>query len=337
MRLVGNRLTVMPLNPAIELALPLIKKYEGCRLEAYLCPANVWTIGYGSTWFNKSRVKKGDTLPSEQAAEKLLIDQLGLSFLPNLIRIPFWSEMSPNQQAALISFAWNMGANFYGASGFNTITQRLATKDWERVPEALALYVKAGGKALWGLIKRRKEEGELWSKDLNAPAKEVEVIHYFLEFSMSLDGDSTLEGGRLVLRSITESGGREHVVWIATSSVANKQKPEDFHQRGGPIPPAYRLNIKLPAPSWTVETTPLYLPAVKGVEGNFYKITPFAVKTDKGGDRSDLGIHRDANVPGSAGCIVMSGERFKSFELEMKRLRELGYMKLPLFVTYPTD
>ena len=161
------------------------------------------------------------------------------------------------------------------------------------------------------------------------------MIHYFLDFAMSLDTDNRLEAGRLVLRSISEQGGRTHTVWIATSSVANKQKPEDFHQKGGPIPPEYRV----PAiRSWEVDTAPLYMPKTKGVEGNFYKITPFNVTTNEGGNRGDFGIHKDANVPGSAGCIVMTpGERWDTFEKEMKRLFGLGYSRIPLFVTYPTD
>jgi hypothetical protein len=160
------------------------------------------------------------------------------------------------------------------------------------------------------------------------------MIHYFLDFTMGLDTDGRLEEGRLVLRSISEQGGRTHQIWVCTTSTANKQKPEDFHQKGGPIPPEYRVpNLR----AWEVETTPIAMPGTKGVEGNFYKILPYLVKTDKGGDRGDFGIHRDANVPGSMGCPVMSAERFKAFEAEMKRLKELGYTKIPLFVTYSTN
>lgn len=167
------------------------------------------------------------------------------------------------------------------------------------------------------------------------PIKEEQPVDlfYFLDFTMGLDTDGRLEDGRLVLRSLSKQGGRTHQIWVSTTSTANKQQPEDFHQRGGPIPPEYRVpNLK----AWEVELKPIYLPQ-KGIEGNFYKILPFAVKTDKGGDRSDLGIHLDGNVPGSLGCIVMTKPRFQSFEAEMKRLRELGYKKLPLFVTYSTN
>jgi hypothetical protein len=159
-------------------------------------------------------------------------------------------------------------------------------------------------------------------------------LNYFLDFTMGLDLDGRLEDGRLVLRSLSDKGGRTHQIWVATTSIASRQKPEDFHQRGGPIPPEYRVpNLR----AWEVETTPINLSHVKGIEGNFYKILPFAVTTDKGGQRSDLGIHYDGNVPGSLGCIVMSGDRFKSFEGEMRRLKDQAIAKIPLFVTYPTN
>ena len=47
--------------------LELIKKFEGCKLKSYKCPAGVWTIGYGHT----EDVKEGDIV-SPQEADKLL-------------------------------------------------------------------------------------------------------------------------------------------------------------------------------------------------------------------------------------------------------------------------
>ena len=48
----------------------LIKRFEGCRLKAYKCPAGVWTIGYGHT----SGVKQGDTISQQQADSWLRYD-----------------------------------------------------------------------------------------------------------------------------------------------------------------------------------------------------------------------------------------------------------------------
>ena len=78
--------------------------------------------------------------------------------------IPTWGELDQNQRDALISFAYNVGPNFYGAKDFETITKELSSVDTlERVSAALKLYNKSKGKVLNGLIKRRKAEGDLWN------------------------------------------------------------------------------------------------------------------------------------------------------------------------------
>lgn len=83
---------------------------------------------------------------------------------------------------------------------------------------------------------------------------------------MHFDRDDGLDWGRLSLNSL-ERGTID--IWITTSSVASKQKAEGFHYRGGMIPPQYRVpDLK----NYTVETQPIPLPHIKGVEGNFYKI-----------------------------------------------------------------
>ena len=70
--------------------------------------------------------------------------------------------MSENQQGALLSFAYNLGARFYGSSGFNTITRVLKNKEWDKVPDALYLYRNPGTNVELGLARRRKAEGKLW-------------------------------------------------------------------------------------------------------------------------------------------------------------------------------
>jgi GH24 family phage-related lysozyme (muramidase) len=73
--------------------------------------------------------------------------------------------MNRNQKAAIVSFAYNLGAYFYGSQGFNTITKELSNKDnWKNVPKALLLYVNPGSAFEAGLRARRKAEGDLWIK-----------------------------------------------------------------------------------------------------------------------------------------------------------------------------
>ena len=86
----------------------LIAKFEGCYLEAYKCPAGVWTIGYGHT----GNVKKGDTLASETEAMALLKKDLKqyAGYVNQRIankKISF--SLNQNQFDALTSFTYNLG------------------------------------------------------------------------------------------------------------------------------------------------------------------------------------------------------------------------------------
>jgi GH24 family phage-related lysozyme (muramidase) len=152
------------LQPAYD----LIREYEGCHLDAYLCPAKVWTIGWGVTRINGRPVQKGDRITHAQADE-MLRHTVEQQIVPALAKIPHWSSMSPGQHGALISFAFNLGWNFYGAKGFETITARLRDKDWAKVPDALLLYRNPGSSFEAGLRRRREAEGRLWLEGLGLP------------------------------------------------------------------------------------------------------------------------------------------------------------------------
>jgi hypothetical protein len=156
--------------------------------------------------------------------------------------------------------------------------------------------------------------------------KKVELI-----FSMGFSTNpGKLQQGRLMLRDIVKNEVRG--IWTATSSIPGRQGVEGFHQKGGLIPPAYRLvgGVK----GWLVDPKPINLKATKGVEGNFYRILPYAVTTDKGGQRGDFGIHLDANAPGSLGCIVMNKKQFTEFEAQMSDLRSQKVELVDLVVVY---
>lgn len=143
----------------------LIKEFEGFSPEAYYDPHTgslPITIAYGSTRkIDGTPFYIGETITREEG-EKLLIYQLNKEFLPSLQKIPYWNEMNMNQRSALLSFAYNLGANFYGSSGFNTITRVLKNKQWNKVPDALYLYRNPGTNVESGLARRRKAEGKLW-------------------------------------------------------------------------------------------------------------------------------------------------------------------------------
>ena len=144
----------------------LIKEFEGCILKAYYDPLTKGlpiTIGWGSTRRRDgSRFMIGNTI-TQQEADDLLNYQLETEYLPKLEKIPHWSEMNEKQRGCLLSFAYNLGADFYGSSDFNTITKVLKNKEWDKVPDALYLYRNPGTNVEAGLTRRRKAEGNLWS------------------------------------------------------------------------------------------------------------------------------------------------------------------------------
>jgi lysozyme len=147
-------------------ALDLIKKYEGFRSGPYICPAGVPTIGYGNTYYPRTgaKVKMTDAPVSPDSAELMLKETVEKDFVPQLEKIPHWDEMSDGQKSALISFAYNLGANFYGdMDNFGSITRDLRDKNWANVPTTLLKYRNPGSAFEEGLRKRRTEEGEVWT------------------------------------------------------------------------------------------------------------------------------------------------------------------------------
>lgn len=139
----------------------LIKQFEGCRLSAYKCPANVWTIGYGHTY----GVKEGQTI-SQKQADKFLKDDLK-SFeaaVTNYVKVP----LSQNQFDALVSFSFNVGSEALRTS---TLLKLLNQGKYSEAAEQFDRWVYASGKKLAGLVRRRKAEKELFLDHLEAKQK----------------------------------------------------------------------------------------------------------------------------------------------------------------------
>ena len=141
-----------------EEGVSLIKKFEGCELESYKCPAGVWTIGYGYT----KKVKEGDVISKEEA-EKLLREDIEEfeGYVKNLVHV----DLDQCQYDALVSWVFNLGPANLKAS---TLLKVLNAKDYEGVPAQIKRWNKAGGKVLQGLVRRREAEsllftGEDWS------------------------------------------------------------------------------------------------------------------------------------------------------------------------------
>jgi lysozyme len=137
----------------------LIKKFEGFSAKPYLCPANVPTIGYGSTrYLHGGKVKLTDASVSELQAEILLKDTLEQYELA--VDSYCVDSLNQNQFDALVDFAYNCGNQNLKTS---TLLKKVnANPNDLSIKLEFAKWNKGGGKILNGLIKRRAAESELY-------------------------------------------------------------------------------------------------------------------------------------------------------------------------------
>ena len=142
-----------------EIGLKLIAQFEGCYLQAYLCPANVWTIGIGTTIYpNGVKVKKGDKCTLEQAHEYLAHDMIEFEKTVNdSVKV----DLTQNQFDALVSLTYNIGSTAFKNS---TLLKKLNAKDYAGAADQFLVWNKGGGKVLKGLVRRREAERALFTK-----------------------------------------------------------------------------------------------------------------------------------------------------------------------------
>ena len=138
----------------------LIKTFEGIRLGAYLCPAGVPTIGYGSTYYpDKTKVKMGDKLKDAAEADALLVVTVQ-PFENNVTALVNGTQITTNQFNALVSFAFNLGT---AALAKSTLLKKVkANPNDPSITIEFMKWVNAGGVKLEGLVRRRKAEAELY-------------------------------------------------------------------------------------------------------------------------------------------------------------------------------
>ena len=136
----------------------LIKSYEGLRLTAYKCSANVDTIGYGNTFYEDgTKVKPGDKITLDRANKlfDFIIEKFAVK-VKELIK----KDVTDNQFAALVSFGYNCGT---AALAKSTLLKKVnANPNDPTIKDEFMKWTKAGGKQLTGLVKRRASEAKLY-------------------------------------------------------------------------------------------------------------------------------------------------------------------------------
>jgi len=137
-------------------ALDLIKRFESLRLDAYLCPAQVWTIGWGHT----AGVQPCESITQERAQELLNAD---IAEVENGLMKVIHGSLTQGQWDALVSLCFNLRG---GALALPRIAPRLVAKinagDVAGGANEFLDINKANGQVLLGLTRRRQAERELF-------------------------------------------------------------------------------------------------------------------------------------------------------------------------------
>ena len=157
----------------------LMHRFEGCRNKPYLCPAHIWTIGYGHVLYQEQirlpmvrvpdkhtpMIRKEMPLRTEdnrvwtkEEIEKLFSDDVA-TFERGVLRLVPGVVGRQGAFDALVSISFNFGL---GNLQRSTIRMKANRGDWEGAAEAFMAWTKGGGKVLPGLVKRRQAEKALF-------------------------------------------------------------------------------------------------------------------------------------------------------------------------------
>lgn len=136
----------------------LVKEFEGCKLKAYKCPAGIWTIGYGNTQYeNGKAVKEGEVITLDRAEQ--LLEVILIKFVQQTNEL-IKSNVNQNQRDALTDFAYNCGIGNLRSS---TLLKKVnADPNDKTIRAEFEKWVRANGKVLKGLVKRRTAEANLY-------------------------------------------------------------------------------------------------------------------------------------------------------------------------------
>ncbi|MBP0017055.1 MAG: glycoside hydrolase family protein [Cyanobacteria bacterium SBLK] len=210
----------------------LIQKFEGCKLEAYLEPAGVWTIGWGTTYYPDGRmVRQGDAITQEEADGFLYSEcHKNARSVSDFVKV----DVNQNQFDALVSFTYNIGV---GALKDSTLLRKLNKGDYEGAADEFKRWnkiVKDGQKVVSpGLVNRRNAEAALFRKPdgFGQPIK----LEPSPQYSVSL-----LEGYRTEKNLVVVAYHNEQVIEIVELKTSLPDDVIDFFKQ---YPKAKKFDI----------------------------------------------------------------------------------------------
>lgn len=136
-----------------EAGVRLVQEFEGCRLDAYRCPAGIPTIGYGATGPD---IRMGMVWTQEEAEARLIED---VQRFADAVERALTVDVSDNEFAAMVSLAFNIGA---GAFRKSTLLRLVNDGHFEAAAQQFERWNRAGGRVMVGLTRRRRAERALF-------------------------------------------------------------------------------------------------------------------------------------------------------------------------------
>jgi lysozyme len=147
----------------------ILHEFEDCKLRAYRCPAGVWTIGWGNTFYEDGRaVREGETITKERADS---IFQFVLSQFEAQARRAITSQVNENQFSAFVSALYNIGPGSRHKSGLirlkdgrpsTLLTMININPSNPAIRDQFMLWISKGTISERGLTRRRKAEADLY-------------------------------------------------------------------------------------------------------------------------------------------------------------------------------
>lgn len=159
------------MQPTPPEGIAMCEKWEGWhralpdgRAAPYKCPAGVWTIGFGTTyWMDSTPVKSTDDAITREVGRQLLLRQLE-RYAATVDRV-ILVTIHPWMRAACISLCYNIGT---GAFAKSSVVRMINARRWAEVPRAFQLWRNGGGRVLAGLLNRRIDESGLFMRGVAA-------------------------------------------------------------------------------------------------------------------------------------------------------------------------
>jgi len=219
-----------------DAGIALIKRFEGRALEAYRCPAGVLTIGYGHTSAaGRPTVQLGMRISIAEADAILSADiDLFEDGVAKLLRPARVNVVEPHEFDAMVSLAFNIGL---GAFARSTVLARYLRGDKAGAGAAFGFWVKAGGKTMAGLVRRREAEAMMFAGEVAAAKHSADKIDTPMPqkvdaprppkgMARSKTGNAALAAG---------ASGAAVVVDAASKALDQATKARDTAQQAGEI------------------------------------------------------------------------------------------------------